>query len=68
MDNLTLCSLRDAIKNNIEMNRKLKNELHVANLLKMVELGLVDERIILSDEIISDYKKDLTNKTYRKSL
>ncbi len=68
MDNLTLCSLRDAIKNNTEMNRKLKNELHVANLLKMVELGLVDERIILSDEIISDYKKDLTNKTYRKSL
>lgn len=68
MDNLTLCSLRDAIKNNTEMNRKLKNELHVANLLKMVELGLVDEKIILSDEIISDYKKDLTNKTYRKSL
>ncbi len=68
MDNLTLCSLRDAIKNNTEMNRKLKNELHVANLLKMVELGLVDERIILSDEIISDYKKELTNKTYRKSL
>ncbi len=68
MDNLTLCSLRDAIKNNTEMNRKLKNELHVANLLKMVELGLVDERIILSDQIISDYKKDLTNKTYRKSL
>lgn len=68
MDNLTLCSLRDAIKNNTEMNRKLKNELHIANLLKMVELGLVDERIILSDEIISDYKKELTNKTYRKSL
>ena len=68
MDNLTLCSLRDAIKNNTEMNRKLKNELHVANLLKMVELGLVDEIIILSDEIISDYKKELTNKTYRKSL
>lgn len=68
MDNLTLCSLRDAIKNNTEINRKLKNELHIANLLKMVELGLVDERIILSDEIISDYKKELTNKTYRKSL
>ena len=68
MDNLILSSLRDAIKSNTEMNRKLKNELHVANLLKMVELGLVDERIILSDEIISDYKKDLTNKTYRKSL
>lgn len=28
----------------------------------------IDERIILSDEIISDYKKELTNKTYRKSL
>lgn len=68
MDNLTLCSLRDAIKNNTEINRKLKNELHVANLLKMVELGLIDERIILSDEIISDYKKELNNKTYRKSL
>ena len=68
MDNLTLCSLRDAIKNNNEINRKLKNELHIANLLKMVELGLIDERIILSDEIISDYKKELTNKTYRKSL
>ena len=47
MDNLTLSSLRDAIKSNTEMNRKLKNELHVANLLKMVELGLVDDRIIL---------------------
>lgn len=68
MDNLTLCSLRDAIKNNTEINRKLKNELHIANLLKMVELGLIDERIILSDEIILDYKKELTNKTYRKSL
>lgn len=68
MDNLTLSSLRDAIKSNTEMNRKLKNELHVANLLKMVELGLVDERIILSDEIISDYKKELNNKTYKKSL
>ena len=68
MDNLTLSSLRDAIKSNTEMNRKLKNELHVANLLKMVELGLIDERIILSDEIISDYKKELNNKTYRKSL
>lgn len=68
MDNLTLCSLRDAIKNNTEINRKLKNELHIANLLKMVELGLVDERIILSDEIISDYKKELNNKTYKKSL
>ncbi len=68
MDNLTLSSLRDAIKSNTEMNRKLKNELHVANLLKMVELGLIDERIILSDEIISDYKKELNNKTYKKSL
>ncbi len=68
MDNLILSSLRDAIKSNTEMNRKLKNELHVANLLKMVELGLVDERIILSDEIISDYKKELNNKTYKKSL
>lgn len=67
-DNLLLSSLRDAIRSNTEMNRKLKNELHVANLLKMVELGLVDERIILSDEIISDYKKELTNKTHRKSL
>ncbi len=68
MDNLTLSSLRDAIKSNTEMNRKLKNELHVANLLKMVELGLVDDRIILSDEIVLDYKKELNNKTYRKSL
>lgn len=68
MDNLTLSSLRDAIKSNTEMNRKLKNELHVANLLKMVELGLIDERIILSDEIVLDYKKELNNKTYRKSL
>lgn len=68
MDNLILSSLRDAIKSNTEMNRKLKNELHIANLLKMVELGLVDERIILSDEIISDYKKELNNKTYKKSL
>lgn len=68
MDNLILSSLRDAIKSNTEMNRKLKNELHVANLLKMVELGLIDERIILSDEIISDYKKELNNKTYKKSL
>ena len=67
-DNLLLSSLRDAIRSNTEMNRKLKNELHVANLLKMVELGLVDERIILSDEIISDYKKELNNKTYKKSL
>lgn len=68
MDNLILSSLRDAIKSNTEMNRKLKNELHVANLLKMVELGLIDDRIILSDEIISDYKKELNNKTYKKSL
>lgn len=68
MDNLILSSLRDAIKSNTEMNRKLKNELHIANLLKMVELGLIDERIILSDEIISDYKKELNNKTYKKSL
>lgn len=68
MDNLILSSLRDAIRSNTEMNRKLKNELHVANLLKMVELGLIDERIILSDEIISDYKKELNNKTYKKSL
>lgn len=67
-DNLLLSSLRDAIRSNTEMNRKLKNELHVANLLKMVELGLIDERIILSDEIILDYNKELTNKTYRKSL
>ena len=68
IDNLTLSSLRDAIKSNTEMNRKLKNELHVANLLKMVELGLVDDRIILSDEIVLDYKKELNNKTYIKSL
>ena len=67
-DNLLLSSLRDAIRSNTEMNRKLKNELHVANLLKMVELGLVDEIIILSEEIISDYKKELNNKTYKKSL
>ena len=68
IDNLTLSSLRDAIKINTEMNRKLKNELHVANLLKMVELGLIDEKFILSDEIILDYKKELINKTYKKSL
>ncbi len=62
LDNLTAASLRDSIKISNEINKKLKNELRIANLLKMLELGLINKNMILEDQVYLAYKEELEGK------
>ena len=61
-DNLTVASLRDSIKSSNEINKKIKNELRIANLLKMFELGLINKNMILEDQVYLEYKEELEGK------
>lgn len=63
LDNLTAASLRDSIKSSNEINKKLKNELRIANLLKMFELGLINKNMILEDQVYLAYKEELEGKS-----
>lgn len=62
LDNLTVASLRDSIKSSNEINKKIKNELRIANLLKMLELGLINKNMILEDQVYLAYKEELEGK------
>lgn len=62
LDNLTVASLRDSIKSSNEINKKIKNELRIANLLKMFELGLINKNMILEDQVYLAYKEELEGK------
>lgn len=62
LDNLTAASLRDSIKSSNEINKKIKNELRIANLLKMLELGLINKNMILEDQVYLAYKEELEGK------
>lgn len=62
LDNLTVASLRDSIKSSNEINKKIKNELRIANLLKMFELGLINKNMILEDQVYLEYKEELEGK------
>lgn len=70
MDNLTIASLRDALRYNTDINRKLRNELHIANLLKLLELGLITKDEIMSDSTYLEYSNKIcsNSKTKKKSL
>lgn len=63
LDNLTVASLRDSIKSSNEINKKIKNELRIANLLKMLELGLINKNMILEDQVYLAYKEELEGKS-----
>lgn len=63
LDNLTVASLRDSIKSSNEINKKIKNELRIANLLKMFELGLINKNMILEDQVYLAYKEELEGKS-----
>ena len=62
-DNLTVASLSDSIKSSNEINKKIKNELRIANLLKMLELGLINKNMILEDQVYLAYKEELEGKS-----
>ena len=61
--NLTVASLRNSIKSSNEINKKIKNELRIANLLKMLELGLINKNMILEDQVYLAYKEELEGKS-----
>lgn len=63
LDNLIVASLRDSIKSSNEINKKIKNELRIANLLKMLELGLINKNMILEDQVYLAYKEELEGKS-----
>lgn len=70
MDNTAINTLRDAIRSNTEGVRSLRDELHIANLLNLLEHGLIDKNDILSDLIYLEYKKkyNLNSNIKKKSL
>lgn len=69
MDNLTIASLREALRYNTDINRKLRDELHIANLLKLLELGLITKNEIVLDPMYIEYSNKIYSnaKTKKKS-
>lgn len=57
LDSITLQTLRDRITENTKVNRKLADEIHLNNLLKLLELNLIKKEQLEKDEVYSKIKK-----------
>lgn len=58
-----MSSLRDAIKDHKKYTRELRDETHIANLLKMLELNLISKENVLNDPIYKTYKDSIISNT-----
>lgn len=64
-----LHDLKDVITNNTRTMEAQANELHIANLLKMLELGLISKENIVCDRNYQEYTKNLkVNNPTKKSF
>ena len=55
LDNLTLASLRDRVSENSREMKLLRKQYELANLLKALELGLIDKEEVLNNKVYIEF-------------
>ena len=55
IDNLTLASLRDRVSENSREMKLLRKQYELANLLKTLELGLIDKEEVLNNKVYIEF-------------
>lgn len=55
LDNLTLASLRDRVSENSREMKLLRKQYELANLLKALELGLINKEDVLNNKVYIEF-------------